>query len=363
MNRIRASAPGKLMLIGEYAVLDGSPALVMAVDRYVEVRVGHALSGTGRLNAPQLGLQQALMHIRDGQLTCEGASPMSLGLTGRLLPRIFQALGRAPEEIAALDIEIDSGALFESYAGNLLKLGLGSSAAVCAALALALGEWFEGPSEPHDPDHCLKRWLPVYRDSLGARASGADLAAALFGGFSEIRATGDAACCRPAAWPEGLYWSAVWTRQPAQTTDFVGRFEAWKRADPVAAARIWKRLDRIATHAARAAGPQAQDAEALLDACAAYARSIADMGEAMEMEIMTPAHQRLAERASACGLVYKSCGAGGGDLGIVLARDPDRLRAFELGIADCDGVPLNLALSASGSGVFERRLSRTGEQH
>jgi mevalonate kinase len=32
--RFYARAPGKVMLSGEYAVLDGAPALVMAVDRY-----------------------------------------------------------------------------------------------------------------------------------------------------------------------------------------------------------------------------------------------------------------------------------------------------------------------------------------
>jgi phosphomevalonate kinase len=34
-----ASAPGKLVLAGEYAVLDGAPAIVMAVDRRAVVSV------------------------------------------------------------------------------------------------------------------------------------------------------------------------------------------------------------------------------------------------------------------------------------------------------------------------------------
>ncbi|PKL95245.1 MAG: ATP-binding protein, partial [Gammaproteobacteria bacterium HGW-Gammaproteobacteria-8] len=32
-SAILADAPGKLLLLGEYAVLDGAPALVMAIDR------------------------------------------------------------------------------------------------------------------------------------------------------------------------------------------------------------------------------------------------------------------------------------------------------------------------------------------
>jgi phosphomevalonate kinase len=31
---VHARAPGKVVVLGEYAVLDGAPALVLAVDRY-----------------------------------------------------------------------------------------------------------------------------------------------------------------------------------------------------------------------------------------------------------------------------------------------------------------------------------------
>ena len=44
-----ARAPGKAMLLGEYAVLDGAPALVTAVDRYAEARYG---AGPGERLSP-----------------------------------------------------------------------------------------------------------------------------------------------------------------------------------------------------------------------------------------------------------------------------------------------------------------------
>ena len=37
--RIRASAPGKIVLSGEYAVLDGAPAICAAVDRRAAVTI------------------------------------------------------------------------------------------------------------------------------------------------------------------------------------------------------------------------------------------------------------------------------------------------------------------------------------
>lgn len=359
MKRIEASSPGKLMLVGEYAVLDGAPALVMAIDRRVHVRIEPACAGRGRLSAPQLGIRQAAMRIEAGLLQCDGTEACVLGLTGRLIPAILGELGRGPDDIAAIDIEIDSAALFESDAGRPVKLGLGSSAAVCAALAVALSDWFEGSVGSAQAGERLARWLPVYRGALGARASGADLAAAFFGRFCRFRSTGRGAECRPVDWPGNLYWRAVWTRHAAQTTDFVGAFDAWKRSDPAGAGEVVARLNEVATRASAGA----DDGAELLRACRAYADAVAALGEAMGVEIMTAAHRRLAELGRQCGVVYKSCGAGGGDLGIALAQDPDRLAAFETGISDCGGVPLNLAISDSGAGIALRRVPATGEEN
>ncbi|MDH3638826.1 MAG: hypothetical protein OES09_10250, partial [Gammaproteobacteria bacterium] len=50
--RITASAPGKIVLLGEYAVLAGVPALVMAIDRRAEVQLTENRRQYSRLTAP-----------------------------------------------------------------------------------------------------------------------------------------------------------------------------------------------------------------------------------------------------------------------------------------------------------------------
>ena len=44
-----ARAPGKVVALGEYAVLDGAPAVVLAIDRYVEAAIGPSPDGACRL--------------------------------------------------------------------------------------------------------------------------------------------------------------------------------------------------------------------------------------------------------------------------------------------------------------------------
>ena len=48
--------PGKLILFGEYAVLEGHPALVCAIDRFVEVRYSEAHHL--RVEAPTIGIYE-----------------------------------------------------------------------------------------------------------------------------------------------------------------------------------------------------------------------------------------------------------------------------------------------------------------
>jgi len=120
VDAVIASAPGKLILTGEYAVLDGAPAIVIAVDRRAVARSG---------------------------VSPRGSSPFLLAVADEIAAR--RGAGD-PAAHAALAISVDSTAFYDASTPGPLaavqlgaartKLGLGSSAAVTvAATALALG--------------------------------------------------------------------------------------------------------------------------------------------------------------------------------------------------------------------------------
>ena len=96
-----ASAPGKLLIAGEYAVLEGAPALVAAINR--RARAEMRASGEART---------------------EPVSPLHLAIGG--------TLGSDTSELERL--HLDTRALFLGQR----KLGLGSSAAACVAGIAAL---------------------------------------------------------------------------------------------------------------------------------------------------------------------------------------------------------------------------------
>ena len=115
-----ATAPGKLFLTGEYVVLGGAPALVLAVDRRARVEV---TLGAGPLVVDSVAdgtsdeIRDALAdELPGGDARAVVAAIRSLGL-GRLGGRV----------------SVDSG---DFLAGGR-KLGLGRSAAALVAAAAA----------------------------------------------------------------------------------------------------------------------------------------------------------------------------------------------------------------------------------
>ncbi len=345
-SAILADAPGKLLLLGEYAVLDGAPALVMAIDRRVRVRLEAAPDGAAVLRALQLGIEAEPLRWSDSGLHA-GPGLQALGMTARLLPLLARGFGIRPELLNRIRIEIDSAELFSTGRSAPdaaeVKLGLGSSGAVTAALVCAF-ERLSG-AVTSDAAQRWQRWLPAYRAALGSDASGADLSASLAGGLHLFRPGPDGGLrLEPRNWPESLCWRAIWVGRAAQTVDYVAAFRSWQAREPSAAARLIAALgERVELVAAN------DSASAWLDAFDACAELLGPLGTAIGQAVLSPPHLRLRELARQHRLVYKSCGAGGGDLGIVLSNDPERLDAFCSAAWSQCAHPLNLSIDSRGA--------------
>jgi mevalonate kinase len=144
-----ASAPGKLVALGEYAVLDGAPALVLALDRYAQ-------AGIGRSGDSHCHLQVRAPKVVDRRFapgTTSGAALVDLVTAGIPLP--WRAM-------------LDSADFFEGPA----KLGLGSSAAVLCAWAGAFAAYAQATGQivPQPaPRHVVR--VSTRLRALGARAA------------------------------------------------------------------------------------------------------------------------------------------------------------------------------------------------
>lgn len=322
----RASAPGKLVVVGEYAVLEGHRALGMAISRRAHARLvmDH--------NQPcQLHLRPLSNRPIDWSDASAAPSAFSAEINEarKMVESIWRAWGPKTCPSAFL-LEINTAALFDELGS---KLGLGSSAAVAvllSGLAQQVGVSREEALEAQQSLD-LRAWHHrLWRLHQGGRGSGLDLASVLAGGlivYTQPRSVDGGpnamANWSSLTWPKSLYGRIVWTGNSASTADMLEAYRAWRARAPKPFDAFMRELGQSAEMVIDAL--RRGDINAFLEGFTDYGARMGTMGGLIQRCVVTPAHEALAELAKAEQVGYKPSGAGGGDIGVMLSPDPDRL--------------------------------------
>ncbi len=350
---IAASAPGKLVLIGEYGVLFGAPAVVMAVNRRATVRLAGSEDGFSRVDSPGLEWEPARFTIEPDGVLRWCSTPRVAGrylLFERIVDSLVEFGSVRPESVAPFTASLDTREFFQRGDGKAVKLGLGSSAALTVALASALLKWAGTGERVELGIEWLQRLLNLHRAYQGGRGSGVDLAASLMGGLVEYRLQddGSVATAAPLDLPEGLFMAVVWTGRGADTGDFLGRLSL--RMDREGGSpEIDDALDRLGQ--AASAGVVAlrnRDVPSFLAMIDIFGEGLGALGRAAGLEIMSPEHVELHRLARRCGVSYKPSGAGGGDIGIGFSSDPAALDRFADTVSRSGFEVLDVSLDPAG---------------
>jgi len=279
---LKARAPGKLVLSGAYAVLDGAPALVTAVDRWV---------------------------------TADASRPAE-----RVTPEVAAALAAEPGEEGAP--WFDASALREGEE----KLGLGSSAAILTA-SLAARELTRRGRLPDAElaELVLPRALAAHARAQGG-GSGVDVAAAAYGGTLVYRLTLAAPGVTRVTLPRALVLETWWSGRPATTSELVRRVRELRDRDQDA----YDALLAAQGDAARRAERAVMNGEAASFVAALHAQraALSALGRMAAVEIVTPAAERLAAAAAPAAVL--PAGAGGGDILLHVGFEPSGVAFREL---------------------------------
>jgi phosphomevalonate kinase len=279
-------SPGKLVVLGEYGVLDGAPARVFAVDHGVRCEVEDS---------------------RDLRIETPGSDD-------RFVRPALETAGAPPGTYRFVaDPKVEGP-----------KPGLGSSA---AATVVAVAAARERRGLAPDPVETFRIAAAVHHRVQGS-GSGIDVAASVYGGSGSFQA----GVWSPAPTPR-LPWRAVATPLAAATGPRVERYRAWSGRS--AFVRACQDLDATFDY-----DPIGTTREAW--------RLLANMTSSAGIGYRTPDLDRVAELAEALGGAAKPSGAGGGDLAIAWFPDDGAALAFEahivsaglrvLGVRMCGGV-------------------------
>lgn len=310
-----ATAPGKLLLAGEYAVLEGAPALVLALDCQARVTVETAAVPL-LVRAPELGITAAQANWQDGRL-CWQQLTVAQQDKLRLVTCLLEALAQE-SPLPPMQLALDTSAFFAP--DGRTKLGFGSSAALTVALTQAVTRFTRRAL----PD--LAALLAMHRAFQDGRGSGVDVAASLVGGALLYQLVDGVPLARSVTLPDTLLWRVVWSGKPASTHDALRQLSEWRQRAPAPSAVQMRQLEAAAGAVATAV--ETQDAETLLARLQDYGRQLDAFGQAAGIDIVSAGHRRLTQLATQSGVVYKPSGAGGGDIGVAFATDVRKMADF-----------------------------------
>jgi phosphomevalonate kinase len=333
-ERLVARAPGKLLLLGEYAVLDGCPAIVAAVGGHVEVQVESVPHrGVVEVDAP-------------GICTAEfspATPPVAVGPLRFVIAAFRAAVRRAPT--------LSQHGLRICVANRLTgrdteKIGLGSSAAVTAAMVAALLASARGwRATDVDREEVLAVGIEAHRAAQGSVGSGADVAASVYGGLVRFQLrNGSPPGVTRLELPSTGTLAAAWSGEAAATEGLVktylaaGNGHAAVRTAFVDASRAC--VDRFVSALERG--------EVSLAAVNANGDILERLGDALGLPLLTPRLRQLVQIARRHDAAAKISGAGNGDCGIALTADPAAAQRVRTAWAAAGLTPLDVQISHHG---------------
>jgi mevalonate kinase len=307
---VSVSAPGKLVLMGEHAVMYGSPLIVTAVDRRLTVNVEDSeISG----------------------VTIDTGGVADTRFVSKALEVAKNHWGKSP------NIKITTKSQFSSL------YGFGSSSASVVATLFAMREFLE------KKDDRKKIFEMAYETVLGVqkKGSGFDVASAVFGGTIMYGSQGAVLDPLDVDPPPPLV--VGYTGIKADTTSLIQMVEQKKNAFPQKVDRIFEAIAKLVVDGKnKMTEGDWERVGKLMEFNQEYLRDLGVSSEKLEALI------HAAKSAGAWGA--KLSGAGGGDCMIALSPE-DKREAVIAAIRDSKGEVVDVLCGAEGV-----RLETTDDQ-
>lgn len=387
MTQVQASAPGKLYIAGEYAVVDGSAAIVVAVNRYVTVKVDDenllALAPESRkyygVIASEKENYNPIFWTRasDGSIEIPNDEKYAYIFAAMRVIDSYASECSAPNlDRKSYNLHISSE-LDDAKSGR--KYGLGSSAAITVATVRALCKWYG--LKPDVPTICK---LSLIASSMVKKSgSGGDVAASSCGGWILYRAydrdwleselgliksgESDFSKLLRKKWPrlefkrinvpKTLKLLVGWTGSPASSAQLVSSVESSVEssasseiAHPFTYQDFCNQSEVCVQKLAQSLEKSSIKESELnnISACFAQNRELLQKLSALTGTLIeTPKLTRFIEDANFAGIPAKTSGAGGGDCAIALTTiyEKNRVESMKSAWENHGIMPLNIEVA------------------
>lgn len=326
--------PGKLMVAGEFAVLEPYQKLiVMAVDRFVYATIED--SDENLLTLENFGLHHLRWRIENNGVHID-SKDRRVNFVEQAISVVSVYLREQSVPMPPFSLKINSELDSEG-----VKYGLGSSAAVVTAVVTAiLKKHLVDPP----PAELIFKLAAISHVKTQGNGSGADIAASTYGGFlqyssfqadwllDELSRTRRLTTLVKKDWkyltikkvefPRNLSICVGWTGQPASTAKLVDEILVLKKEKPTQFQQFLMDSQQAVDEILH--GVTNRSHLELLEGIRKNRHCLATIGEIAGVEIETDLLAELAELAERFDGAGKLSGAGGGDCGIAFIPSAEK---------------------------------------
>ncbi|MBS4537369.1 phosphomevalonate kinase [Clostridium sp. D2Q-11] len=358
--------PGKLMIAGEYAVLEPKQkSVVIAVDRYVTAYIEP--DKKNQISIPQWKIEGITWEMNDERIQF-GVSDSRLKFIQNSITVAIRFLQEKSVKLQPFKIQIKSE-LNDPLTGK--KYGLGSSAAIVVAVISAVLRYHTEEGEYPIKEQIFKLSAIAHLKTQG-NGSGADIAAAVYGGWLEYTAFSSEWILNEleegkgiieliyTSWPNLVIKSLTppsslelvvgWTKEAAATAPMIKRvknfrdsniddYNGFLRESYISVEQLINSFEK-------------NDCKEAINSLAQNRKTLQKLDEMTGITIETAELKTLCDIAEAFGS-GKSSGAGGGDCGIAFLKSDNQKEELYRAWKAVNISPLNLSISKKGISIVK----------
>ncbi len=361
--------PGKLMIAGEYAVLEpNQKAVVAAVDRYVTAFIEPF--SQNHISLPQMGLEDIRWEMNDESVQFN-ISDQRLSFIGNAIALAVQFLKERSVMLSPFRLQIKSQ-LDDPITGK--KYGLGSSAAVVVSVVSAVLYLHSAQIGVAKLDDIFKL-SSIAHVKTQNNGSGSDIAAAVYGGWLEysafssewllqqleqekritdiIKKTWPNLSIRPLISPANLQLTVGWTKESAATAPMIQKVHKFRCNNIEAYKSFLKESQDSVSSLIKSFNTN--NCNGAISALTQNRRTLRRLGENAGISIETKELKTLCDIAENFGSA-KPSGAGGGDCGIAFIKRKHEIKELYEAWKEVGIEPLDLLISKNGVSTVNTRL-------
>ncbi|SET99267.1 phosphomevalonate kinase [Salinibacillus kushneri] len=361
---IYVRVPGKLMIAGEYAVLEPNQnAIVAAVNRYVYAKI--TSSKNCEFTLPDLGFESVSWEVNSRSISFSNTDEKLL-FVQNTIKVVQDYLNESSVQLSPFHLTVTSE--LDDPSGK--KYGLGSSAAVVVSVVSAILALAEQQNQLfYAPKELIFKLAVIAHVKTQGSGSGADVAASTYGGWlrysafqaqwllQQIETSSSITTLIEQSWPylsiqpvippETLQLCVGWTGKAVSTGPMIRQLKDGQQENN----QIYQTFLKDSYQAVEGivSSFEHKDAEESLFYLKKNRSALVKLGKEVGMLIETPNLAVLSDLAEQMGGSGKSSGAGGGDCGIAFVTSQEQVVKLSEAWKKAGIEPLNLDVDHNGS--------------